>query len=112
MKQLYCHAQVITMEEDKQGQIKTAQAVLVSDGKIEAVGEEAELQTLAGEDCERIDCGGGALLPSFIDPHSHFTACAGKFMEADLSEARSFSDIVRIVREFIRESGAACFFMY
>ena len=94
VKQLYCHAQVITMEEDKQGQIKTAQAVLVSDGKIEAVGEKAELQTLAGEDCERIDCGGGALLPSFIDPHSHLTALAQTLAYCDLSSATSFGQIV------------------
>lgn len=100
MKQLYYHAQVVTMEQDSGGKIKTAQAVLVSDGKIEAVGTEQELRELAGDSCEQIDCRGGALLPSFIDAHSHLTALAQTLAFCDLSEAVNFSQIVEKLQQF------------
>lgn len=100
MKQLYYHAQVVTMEQDSAGGIRTAQAVLVSDGRIEAVGTEQELQKLAGNSCERIDCQGGALLPSFIDAHSHLTALARTLAFCDLSDAVNFSQIVEKLQQF------------
>lgn len=93
MKQLFYHAQVITMEENEQGQIKTAEAVLIENGKILEVGEEKPLRDLAGNDCEQIDCEGKALLPAFIDSHSHITALAQSLGFCELSGADSFKEI-------------------
>lgn len=93
MKQLFYHAQVVTMEEDEQGQIKTAEAVLTENGKILEVGEEKYLRVLAGDDCEQIDCAGKTLLPAFIDSHSHITALAQSLGFCDLSGADSFEEI-------------------
>ena len=101
---LYYNGTIITMENRE---APYAEAVLTENGRIKDRGSFSRLREAAGRDARLADLQGAAMIPGFIDPHSHFTACAGKFMEADLSEARSFSDIVRIVREFIRESGAA-----
>lgn len=71
-KILFHHARVVTMD-DRQ---PTAQAVLVEDGKIARVGADEELLALRDAETELRDLGGKALLPGFIDPHSHMNAVA------------------------------------
>jgi predicted amidohydrolase YtcJ len=51
----------------------SAEALMVKDGKILAVGNRAELENAyGGPATERIDLAGKTLIPSFIDPHSHY----------------------------------------
>ncbi len=71
-KTIFYNAQVVTMEES----CPTAQAVLVGEGKILRVGSNEEILALKEEDTQLRDLLGKALLPGFIDPHSHFTAVA------------------------------------
>ena len=75
---LYYNGTVITVDSER----SVAEAVAVVDGKIAAVGEAASLlERWQGEQTQLIDLNGGALLPGFIDPHSHFfmaTALVGK----------------------------------
>ena len=49
-----------------------AKAVAVSDGRITAVGSEADLLDLADERTEMVDLAGRTMIPAFIDPHGHF----------------------------------------
>lgn len=49
-----------------------AEAVAVSNGRILAVGSEADILDLADERTERLDLAGRTLIPAFIDPHGHF----------------------------------------
>lgn len=66
---LYLNGAVITVDEQR----SVAEAVAVRAGEIVAVGSAAELQAQwQGEQTELVDLNGGALLPGFIDPHSHF----------------------------------------
>ena len=96
---LYYNGTILTMEEPLY-----AEALLEEDGFIRAVGGFEELKAAAGAagGLRMVNLEGRTLMPSFIDPHSHFTACANATMEADLGSASSFADIVRIVREFIK----------
>ncbi len=71
-KTIFYNAQVVTMEQSR----PTAQAVLTGDGRILAVGTDAEILALQDNDTCLRDLEGKALLPGFIDPHSHFTAVA------------------------------------
>ena len=48
-----------------------AEAVLVRDGRIAAVGEGDAVEEQAGDDAKVIDLGGRMLLPGFIETHSH-----------------------------------------
>lgn len=48
-----------------------AEAIAVADERIIAVGSESEILGLAGSSTETVDLGGRALLPGFIDAHSH-----------------------------------------
>ncbi len=49
----------------------TAQAVAVKDGKILAVGQEAEVRKTVGTNTQEIDLGGATMLPGFVDSHGH-----------------------------------------
>ena len=53
-----------------------ARAVAVKDGKILLVGDEKTVLQHRGRKTEVEDLGGGALLPGFIDPHSHLVGHA------------------------------------
>ena len=48
-----------------------ARAIAVREGRIQAVGDEAEVMALAGPDTRLIDLQNSAVLPGFVDTHSH-----------------------------------------
>jgi imidazolonepropionase-like amidohydrolase len=49
-------------------------AVLVRNGRIEAVGAAADVRVPDGETVERVDARGGTILPGLIDCHVHLTS--------------------------------------
>ncbi len=71
-KTIFYNAQVVTMDSEN----PTAQAVLVADGRIVQTGTNRELLAMQDENTCLRNLQGHALLPGFIDPHSHFTAVA------------------------------------
>ena len=58
---------VLTMDDGN----PRADAVAVRDGRIIAVGPEAEVMALAGDGTEVTDLAGRALIPGFYDAHAH-----------------------------------------
>ena len=63
MSKLICHnGRVITMNDDE----LFAEAVLVEDGKIVAVGSNDEILAMKDDDTEVRDLEGNCLMPSFI----------------------------------------------
>ena len=50
----------------------TAEAVAITEGKIVAVGSEADVMKLRGDATVVTDLGGKTLVPGFVDGHSHF----------------------------------------
>ena len=61
-----------------------AQAVVVENGMIAAVGSETELLQKYHPQ-NRMDLNGAVLIPAFMDAHSHFTQTAYALLQADLS---------------------------
>lgn len=53
-----------------------AEALLVRDGRIAAVGDEASVRERASADAVRVDLGNRALLPGFVEAHGHPTDSA------------------------------------
>lgn len=49
----------------------TAEAVAIADGKIIAVGRNADVRTMAGPNTRAIDVGGRTVIPGLIDSHMH-----------------------------------------
>ena len=62
-----------------------AEALAVRDGRIVAVGSAQEVLRLADGEHDRVDLGGNALLPGFVDAHNHFSAAALDVFWADCS---------------------------
>jgi predicted amidohydrolase YtcJ len=94
------NAEVITMHAAQ----PSAQAVAVAEGHIVAVGENADIQRLAGHDTQVIDGQGLTLLPGFIDSHIHLMSLARTTQELDCrpDKASSIAVIAHRVFEWAR----------
>jgi len=68
IERIYLGGPIVTVN----GEDVVAEALAVAGETIVAVGDEVEIRALAGDGVEIIDLEGKALLPGFIDPHSHF----------------------------------------
>jgi predicted amidohydrolase YtcJ len=73
------HATVLTMDPQR----PLAEALAVREGRIVAVGANAEVLARRGRGTRVIDCRGAAILPGFIDAHLHMRAYAGTFLGID-----------------------------
>ena len=98
MDQLYENGTIVTMDRPE-----TAEAVLVREGRVAAVGRRADFATLG--QVERVDLEGRTLLPAFLDAHSHFTAAANAQLQADLTRCASFAAVRQRIEDFIRSRG-------
>ncbi|MBI4544351.1 MAG: imidazolonepropionase [Gemmatimonadetes bacterium] len=63
-------AQVVTCEAVDPGCVLARAGLAVQEGRVAAVGAEAELLARF-PDAERVPCGGGVVTPGFIDSHTH-----------------------------------------
>lgn len=65
-----------------------AEAVAVRDGRILAVGTDAEVQAVAGPDARRVERDGAVVLPGFVEPHAHLLPSALFWPWADVGPFR------------------------
>lgn len=49
-------------------------ALAVADGRVTAVGTDAEVEAMPGPGTRRIDLAGRRVVPGFMDDHTHFTS--------------------------------------
>lgn len=98
MKTLYYGGDILTLEQPLY-----AEAMLVEDGLIRAVGKFDDLTALAGSDALRFHLDGHALLPAFLDPHSHITSFSNTLSLAHLDGVRSFDELGSRLRAFQKE---------
>ena len=96
---LYHNGTILTMEDQK----PCVGAVLTENGRILGTGDYETLKDMAQPGVQTADLQGNVMLPGFIDPHSHFTACASQTMEVDLSHAGDFGEIIQCIQVFIKE---------
>ena len=77
-----------------------ASAMAIKDGKIIEVGNSKRL--LAAYDAaEKVDAGGKAVYPGFIDAHAHFLGYGMGLQSADLVETKSWDDILHRLQSFV-----------
>ncbi|MFP4208985.1 MAG: amidohydrolase [Wenzhouxiangella sp.] len=97
---IFVGGSVVTLADDP-GQ---AEAVAVRDGRIVAVGERAEVESLAGAETEVIELDGRMLMPGFIEGHGHFLGLGESLMTLDLQDTRSFAEVVELVEQAAAEA--------
>ncbi|MBC6492185.1 amidohydrolase [Flavihumibacter stibioxidans] len=76
-----------------------AQAMAIKDGKILAIGSNAEIQA-AYKGKETIDAGGKFIYPGFIDAHAHFYSYGLGLQTADLVGTDSWNAILDSLQSF------------
>lgn len=96
MKTLFYGGNIITMAEPLY-----AEAVLIENDKILAVGSEAELRESADD---FVDLQGKTMLPGFIDAHSHLTEYATCLREVALNGIDNFEDMKNAIQKHIAEN--------
>lgn len=80
-----------------------AQAIAARDGRIVAIGSNAETRTLAGPETESIDLGGQTVLPGFIDAHVHLLWLGRSLDTINLEGARSLQECLARVQAYLAE---------
>ncbi len=97
---LYFGGPIVTLEEPRY-----AQALVERGGRIAYVGDREEAERLAGPGARRVDLEGRALLPAFLDPHSHLLACAYARLQVPLGECAGWGEIADRLSRHVQERG-------
>ena len=82
-----------------------AQAILVKDGMIQAVGADEEILQLAeekdGGDLEKVDCGGRTVIPGLNDSHMHLFMFGRNLAKVKTDDVKSIEELIQRCRDFI-----------
>lgn len=99
---LYHNGPILTMEEE----MPLAEVLVEENGRILYVGGQAGAAAYA-DDAELVDLAGRTLMPAFLDAHSHISETAMLLSAANLQEARSFADLVAILKDYAAQPEVA-----
>ena len=77
-----------------------ARSIAVLNGKIVAVGSDADTKPLIGPNTRVIDAGGKLVLPGFNDAHVHFLETGSQLSSVDLRSAKSPQEFVQRIKDF------------
>ncbi len=87
-------------------QFSTQQALAVRDGKIAAVGTNAQIRKLAGAKAQVIDLGGRTVIPGLIDSHMHAIRAASFFAtETNWAGVPTLAQALERIRESAKAKG-------
>lgn len=95
------NANIYTVNEN----FNIAEAFAIKDGKIVAVGTAAEIQAKYASTYVN-DVKGKTIVPGFIDAHCHFFGLGLQQQKVDLSETKSFDEVVQRIVDFQKENNA------
>ncbi len=73
------------------------QSIAMRGDRVLAVGSEAEIRRLIGEQTRVIDLEGRLAIPGFIEGHGHFLGVGDSAMQLDLRQAKTWDEIVALV---------------
>ena len=99
---LYFGGPIVTMERELY-----VQALLTEGERILYAGSLHGAEERAEGTVRRVDLKGRALLPAFVDAHSHLTAYANTFLQAGLGECASWEELGRRLSAFAAREGLA-----
>ncbi len=101
---LFTGGTIITMNENS----PEAEALLVRDGRIIAVGTEAQVRMMMTPDADQIDLAGKTLMPGFVEPHTHplMAATLGAVIDVSGFTNSNRADVIESLKKGI-EAGSA-----
>lgn len=83
---IFYNGTILTMLESPD----RVEAVAIMDGKVVAIGSEADILTMVDDSTILVDLQGRTLMPGFVDPHTHLFNDAGH-MDTDLAGAQQLA---------------------
>ncbi len=96
------HARIATVDTA----FTIAEALAIKDGRLIAVGADADVLKTRGPRTRVVDLAGKSVIPGLQDSHIHFLSLGEEVTrEADLTYAKSAADIVRAVARVRRATG-------
>ena len=98
MQTLYHGGPILTMEDGY------AQALLVEDDRIQFVGALDQARGLLRLGAREVDLRGRALMPAFLDAHSHFSGVAVSKLQVPLEDCADFQEMVIRLSQFVQEN--------
>ena len=99
-KKLYFNGHVITVDKNE----SIAEAVLVENGLIKAVGTNEEILALKDEETTVVDLEGKTIMPGLIDPHGHVVAVAQTLMIVMLGDVTSKEQLLDRLKKELEEN--------
>ena len=90
---LLVNGRIVTLDEKR----PVAEALASRNGRIVALGKDADLRKLAGEGTRVVDLQGALAIPGFIEGHAHFLGIGDARVQLDLMSVSSWEEIVRLV---------------
>jgi predicted amidohydrolase YtcJ len=99
---VYFNAKILTVDAD----FSIAEAVAISDGRISAVGTNADIRKLAGSDTTQVDLEGRTVIPGLIDNHMHYMRGASRWrFEARIDGVTSRIRALEIIGDKVKKAG-------
>ncbi|MHA1581495.1 MAG: amidohydrolase [Candidatus Baldrarchaeia archaeon] len=81
------------------------EGVAVKNGKIIEVGSNSEVKYWIGNKTRVIDLNGKAVVPGFIDSHTHFVGMGLKFTYIDFYDTKSLKDALELIKKEAEKKG-------
>jgi len=94
------NGRIFTMDDEN----SVAQAVAVKDGRIVAVGGDAEIEDLSGLGTPHIDLDGRTVIPGIFDSHNHLMEVGAKLALIRLDECQSIEEMRELVRQRAKDT--------
>lgn len=91
---------IVTLDD----QHAEAQALAARDGRIVAVGSNAEIAGYIGSSTQVIELNGQLAMPGFIEGHGHFTGIGENKIDLDLLNTTSWDQVVQIVAQAVEKA--------
>lgn len=99
---IYFGGPILTMDDHQ----PSAEAVAVTDGKIQAVGSSQQVMNLKGKKTQVIDLKGNTMLPGFVDAHGHVMGGGLQALSANIlaqpdGNVKDIASLQKTLREWI-----------
>jgi predicted amidohydrolase YtcJ len=91
---------IVTLDES----VPEAQALAAREGRIVAIGSDADVAVHVGPSTRVIDLAGQFAMPGFIEGHGHFSAIGENRMNLDLASTTSWNQVVEAVASAVEKA--------
>ncbi len=94
LSHVFHHGKIVTVDPE----FRIVEAMAIRDGRVVAVGSNAEMTRLAAAGTEQVDLGGRTVLPGLIDSHVHAPSASMYEFEQPVPDMETIEDVLGYFR--------------